>query len=62
LLRKDSSGSDMPERVELRVTLEGNLAKNFLDIKRAMGLSTNSEVVRALVNRAYEALKKGVKA
>jgi hypothetical protein len=52
----------MPERVELRVTLEGNLAKNFLDIKRAMGLSTNSEVVRALVNRAYEALKKGVKA
>jgi hypothetical protein len=41
------------ETVDLRVILEGESAKQFLEIKKELGLSQNTEVVRAIINRYY---------
>ena len=41
------------ETVDLRVILEGEAAKQFLEIKKALGLSQNTEVIRAVINRYY---------
>ena len=38
------------EKVDLRVILEGDNAKQFLAIKKAKGISQNTEVVRAVIN------------
>ena len=37
-------------KVDLRVILEGDNAKQFLAIKKAKGISQNTEVIRAIIN------------
>lgn len=41
------------ETVDLRVVLEDEAAKQFLEIKKELGLSQNTEVIRAVINRYY---------
>ena len=46
----------MPEKktIQVRLSLEGNIAQKFLKIKRTYGLKTNADVVRLLITLEYE--------
>ncbi len=42
------------EKVDLRVILEGDNAKQFLAIKKLKGVSQNTEVVRSVITDYYK--------
>ena len=45
-----------PEKkpTNLRVKLDGEMAKRFNDLKRKLGFENNTDLVRLLISRAYE--------
>lgn len=45
------------EKINIRIELEGELAKKFENYKRLVGLKNNSEVVRQLTIKAIQAAK-----
>jgi len=40
--------------VQVRLVLEGEMAKRFITIKRKYGLETNADVLRLLITLEYE--------
>jgi hypothetical protein len=42
------------EKVEIRLTLEGDMAKRFLDLKKKYGLEANTDLLRLLITKARE--------
>jgi len=42
------------EEIQLRVKLEGAMAKRFLSLKEKLGFENNTDLVRLLISRAYE--------
>ncbi|MFQ5978382.1 MAG: hypothetical protein ACE5OZ_09660 [Candidatus Heimdallarchaeota archaeon] len=42
-------------KVNIRVSMEGDEAMNFLRLKKALGLKNNAEVVRMLITEASKA-------
>ena len=44
----------MPEKVEIRLTLDGDMAKRFLELKKKWGFESNTDLLRMLVTQAYE--------
>jgi len=45
-----------PCKFEIRLKLEGELAERFRQIKKARGLTANTEVLRLMINEYYEKL------
>ena len=45
-----------PCKFEIRLKLEGDLAERFRQIKKARGLTANTEVLRLVINEYYERL------
>lgn len=45
------------EKVEIRLTLEGDMAKRFLELKKRWGFESNTDLLRMLVTKSYEELK-----
>jgi len=43
--------------LQLKVVLEGDMLKRFLELKKKMGLENNSDIMRMLITQAYEELK-----
>lgn len=46
-------GLENAEKVDLRVILEDDNAKQFLAIKKAKGISQNTEVIRSVITDYY---------
>lgn len=46
------------EKVTIRLDLEGEMANNFLSLKKKWGVKNNSELVRILIVQAAEEEKK----
>ena len=44
------------EKIQLRLDLEGDLADKFKAIKQRKGLVNNTDVVRLIINEAFETL------
>ncbi|MGQ9543703.1 MAG: hypothetical protein ACUVTM_06445 [Candidatus Bathyarchaeia archaeon] len=40
-------------KVEIRLTLEGEMARRFLDLKERWGFESNTDLLRMLITRAY---------
>lgn len=47
--------SEEDEIVDIRVRLNGEIKRRFLEIKKAKGLTNNTEVVRLIINEYFEA-------
>jgi len=47
--------------IRLGLTLEGEMLKRFLAIKRKWGLESNADVVRLLITREYEKIMESQK-
>jgi len=45
---------NLPEEIQLRVRLEGEMAKRFMKLKEKLGFESNSDLVRLLITRTYE--------
>jgi hypothetical protein len=43
--------------LQLKVVLEGEMLKRFLEVKKEAGLENNSEIVRMLITEAYNKFK-----
>jgi len=41
------------EKIDIRMDLEGEIAKRFKAVKRWLGLKQNTEVIRALITDRY---------
>jgi len=41
------------ERITLRVDLEGDIAKEFIYLKKIKGIKNNSELIRLLIAEEY---------
>ena len=46
----------MSDKIQIRITLEGELKEKFEKIKADLGLENNSEVIRFLINEKYKQL------
>ena len=44
------------EKIQLRLDLQGDLAEKFKAIKQRKGIVNNTDVVRFIINEAYEDL------
>jgi hypothetical protein len=42
------------EKVTIRIDLEGELAKQFLELKKSRGVLANSEVIRMLIVEEFQ--------
>jgi hypothetical protein len=40
-------------KVEIRLTLEGEMARRFQELKRRWGFESNTDLLRMLITRAY---------
>lgn len=47
------------ETIRIGLTLEGEMKKRFLAIKKQWGLENNTDVVRMLITREYEKIVTG---
>jgi hypothetical protein len=47
------------EVIQIRLVLEGEMAKRFLTIKRRYGFESNTDTVRLLITQAYDEIVKG---
>ncbi|MGQ9543241.1 MAG: hypothetical protein ACUVTM_04010 [Candidatus Bathyarchaeia archaeon] len=45
------------EKVEIRLTLEGDMARRFLELKKKWGFESNTDLLRVLVTKSYEESK-----
>ncbi|MEM2911602.1 MAG: hypothetical protein QW146_03770 [Candidatus Bathyarchaeia archaeon] len=45
-----------PEKISIRIDLEGDLAKYFLYLKQRKGIKNNSELIRLLIAEEYQRL------
>ena len=52
--------SEKQEKKTIRIglTLEGEILKRFLIVKRKWGIETNADIVRLLITNEYEKIKK----
>lgn len=46
--------TEKEKTVEIRTTLKGDIAQQFKDIKKALGLRHKTETVRAIIREAYK--------
>nr|MDO8133025.1 hypothetical protein [Candidatus Njordarchaeum guaymaensis] len=46
-----------PNRVEIRLTLKGEMARRFNDLKPKWGFESNTGLLRMIITKAYEKLK-----
>jgi hypothetical protein len=49
--------SQKEERVEIRLTLEGEMAERFNQLKKKWGFQSNTDLLRMLITRAHEDTK-----
>jgi len=47
------------KRIRIGLTLEGEMLKRFLAIKRSWGVESNADIIRMLITREYEKIVKG---
>ena len=47
------------EVIRIGLTLEGEMARRFTELKKYWGLEANTDVLRMLITREYEKLKTG---
>jgi len=47
------------ETIRIGLTLEGEMKKRFLLVKKQWGLENNTDVVRMLITREYEKIETG---
>ena len=45
------------KKIEIRMTIAGKLAERLNEIKKDRGLENYTELIRTLINEAYERLK-----
>ena len=43
-----------PETIRIGLTLQGEMARRFMTIKKHWGLEANTDVLRMLITREYE--------
>jgi len=46
------------DEIQLKVLLKGEMAKKFLKIKQKYGFESNTDLIRLLVSKAYDEMKK----
>ena len=49
----------MSEEVQVRIVLEGDMARKFNRIKKRYGLESNADLVRLLISQEYERMEAG---
>jgi len=49
---------EQPNKIELRMTIEGKLAERLKRVKEHLGYESYTETIRALINKADEDLKR----
>lgn len=45
------------KRISIKMTFEEDEAKKFNAVKKVLGLSANTEVIRALISKKFEEIK-----
>jgi len=50
--------SQKKPRIRIGLTLEGEMAQRFLELKKKWGLESSSDVLRMLITKAYDDMKK----
>jgi hypothetical protein len=46
------------EPLQLKVVLDGEMAERFLTIKKRFGFESNSDLIRMIITKAYEEMKR----